>query len=206
MNKANQTALEGHYVVAAQSQRHWHLIFAGCVLLLLLLGWFDYITGYELGFFVFYSMPVGLAAWYIGRWSGIAMAFGATLIWWLADDLNGAKYSSRFSFYWNSTIHFLTFLINAVSIAKIKLGFDERDRLDAQLKSVRHALRETAKFLPVCPVCGKARMPSECQGSAELREMARTHIDFNGALCDQCSPAKSSEGTEPVSAEISICR
>ena len=54
-------------------------IFAGCLLLLLLVGWVDYLTGYELGFFVFYTVPIGLAAWYLGRWPGIGLALGATI-------------------------------------------------------------------------------------------------------------------------------
>ena len=41
-----------------------------------MLGWWDYITGYEMSFFVFYSVPVGLAAWYVGRWAGIMVNFG----------------------------------------------------------------------------------------------------------------------------------
>ena len=92
-------------------------VFTGCLLLLLLVGWVDYITGYELGFFVFYTAPIGLAAWYLGRWPGILVALGATIAWWLADALAGAKYSSRFSFWWNSTVHFSAFVINAVTIA-----------------------------------------------------------------------------------------
>ena len=106
---------------ASQKRIRAAFIFAGCLLLLLLVGWLDYITGYELGFFVFYTVPIGLAAWYLGRWPGIWLALGATVAWWLADAMAGAKYSSRFSFWWNSTVHFSAFVINAVTIAKIKL-------------------------------------------------------------------------------------
>ena len=53
---------------------HWGLILATCWVLLGVLGWLDFITGYELSFFVFYSVPVGVAAWYIGRWPAIGVA------------------------------------------------------------------------------------------------------------------------------------
>ena len=125
----------------------------GCFLLLLTLGWVDYLTGYELGFFVFYSVPVGLAAWYAGRGPAVIIALAASVTWWLADRLNGVNYSSRFFFYWNLTIHFLAFVINAVTIAKIKRDLDERHRLLEELQRAK----TSAPFdlgLP-CPICGR---------------------------------------------------
>jgi hypothetical protein len=117
---------------------------------LALLGWVDYYTGYELGFFVFYSVPVGLTAWYAGRWPGLVTALGASLTWWLADHFNGVNYSTRFYLYWNLTIHFLTFVINAVSLAKIKLELDERRALVAELHRVKQLLwAQTAASLPI---------------------------------------------------------
>ena len=106
------------------------------------LGWIDYLTGYELGFFVFYSVPVGLTAWYAGRWPGLITALGASLTWWLADHFNGVNYSTRFLLYWNLSIHFLTFVINALSLAKIKSELDERRALVAELHRVKQLLRD----------------------------------------------------------------
>jgi hypothetical protein len=169
------------------------LIFTGCSLLLLLVGWLDYISGYELGFFVFYSVPVGLAAWYLGRWQGIWLALAATIAWWLADALAGAKYSSRFSFWWNSTVHFAAFVINAVTIAKIKLELRQRDELAAKLEATRQTLRAAAKALPACPVCGKTHPQTRRNDPDELRHLARDNTDLSSALCAECAqPARRS--------------
>jgi len=65
-------------------------VFGACLLSLFGFGWLDYVTGYELGFFVFYSVPVGLAAWYSGRRAGIGVALAATITWLLADYYSGA--------------------------------------------------------------------------------------------------------------------
>jgi len=167
-----------------RGSREW-FIFAGCLLLLLLVGWMDYITGYELGFFVFYTAPIGLAAWYLGRWPGIWMALGATIAWWLADAFAGAKYSSPF--WWNSTIHFSAFVINAVTIAKIKVELKQRDDLAANLEAARQTLRAAAKVLPACPICGKAHLQTGRNGQAELRNLARSNADLNDALCRECA-------------------
>jgi hypothetical protein len=162
-------------------------IFTGCWLLLLLVGWVDYITSYELGFFVFYTLPIGLAAWYLGRWPGIWVALGATIAWWLADALAGAKYSSLFYFWWNSTVHFSAFVINAVTIAKIKAELRQRDELAARLEAARQALRAAARILPACPLCGKVHPQTVRNGQSELRDLARGNADLSGALCEECA-------------------
>jgi hypothetical protein len=168
-------------------------IFTGCLLLLLVVGWVDYITGYELGFFVFYTVPIGLAAWYLGRWPGIWLALAATIAWWLADALAGAKYSSRFSFWWNSTVHFSAFVINAVTIAQIRLELRQRDELAAKLETARQTLRAAAKILPACPLCGKAHPQPGRNDPTELRDLARGNADLSGALCAECAqPARRS--------------
>jgi hypothetical protein len=162
-------------------------IFTGCLLLLLLVGWVDYITSYELGFFVFYTLPIGLAAWYLGRWPGIWVALGATIAWWLADALAGAKYSSQFYFWWNSTVHFSAFVINAVTIAKIKVELRQRDELATRLEAARQALRAAAKVLPACPLCGKVHPQTVRNDSTELRDLTQGNADLSGALCEECA-------------------
>ncbi len=174
------------------------LILTACFILLFLLGWVDYLTGYELGFFVFYSAPVGLAGWYLGRWPGIAVALGATVTWFLADAFAGAKYSSHFSFWWNSTVHFAAFVINAVTIAKIRLELDRRDALAAELKSIRQALRVTANVSPVCPTCGKTHRTIAPSDLAEFRNLSRHNPELDAVICAECRSLKASEHLPPL--------
>ncbi len=126
------------------------------MVLLAILGWLDYITGYELSFFVFYSLPIGMAAWYVGRWPAIFVALGATVAWLLADHFSGVKYTEVYLYYWNSSIHFLAFIINAVTIAKIKNDLDRRQILAAELEKARAQLRRLSASPQVCPACGFA--------------------------------------------------
>jgi hypothetical protein len=156
------------------------------------------------GFFVFYSVPIGLAAWYLGPWPGIGVALGATIAWWLADALAGAKYSSQFSFWWNSTVHFSAFVINAVTIAKIKLELRLHDELAAKLEASRQTLRAAAKVLPSCPLCGKAHPQTGRNDQAELRDLARGNADLRGALCGECAHLRGAdEGAAPQKASSS---
>jgi hypothetical protein len=172
--------------LAAKTGGYPGLSLAGCFLLLAVLGWLDYITGYEMSFFVFYSVPVGIAAWYVGRWPAIGVALGATVSWLLADYFGGAKYSAPFYYYWNSTIHFLAFIINAVTIAKIKSDLDRRYALAAELESAREALRAMSALLPACPACGKPRDASEGDRETQLAALARVSPEIAGTFCADC--------------------
>jgi hypothetical protein len=170
------------------------LVLAASLLSLVGLGWLDYVTGYELGFFVFYSVPVGLAAWYSGRRAAIAVAFAATITWLLADYYSGAKYSQRFFYYWNGTVHFLAFVINAVTIAKIKSDLDQRHQLAAELAAVKEQLKAVSVLVSTCPSCGKARDNAQ-PGAGRLK--ANDHpVEpmIQELLCADCR----SQAGEPV--------
>lgn len=123
----------------------------GAILLLLGIGWLDYATGYELGLFIFYSVPVGIVAWRLGRWPGILISVAAGAVWLMADIAAGDKFSSPFILYWNATLHFGGFLINAVTLSKIKQTLDERHRLadellraQAEISRLKRSTRESA--------------------------------------------------------------
>ncbi|MFM8471694.1 MAG: hypothetical protein ACKODH_17310 [Limisphaerales bacterium] len=119
--------------------RNLFLIFGLCLLMLLGLGWLDYVTGYELNLFVFYSLPVGIAAWYLGLWPGVAMSVASALTWWAADRSAGQTYSSNFVLYWNSAVHVGCFLINAFSIAKTRETIDRQRQLEAEVARLKGA-------------------------------------------------------------------
>lgn len=165
-------------------------IFAGCLLSLLALGWIDFITGYELGFFIAYSAPVGLVAWHLGRWPGILMALLASIAWWLADSFDGEKYSAAFYWVWNNIVHFLSFVINAVAIAKIKAELDEVHQLAAELETARHALRAVAPLLAACPACGQAHPPASAVARPAPAAEKYLPPELSPALCAACAAIK----------------
>lgn len=110
------------------------LTFCLCLLMLVGLGWLDYRTGYELNLFIFYSLPVGIAAWHLGPWPGAVMSVASALTWWLADRSAGQTYSSDFVLYWNTAIHIGCFVINAISISKTREMVDRHHELEILLR------------------------------------------------------------------------
>jgi hypothetical protein len=104
----------------------------------------------------------------------------------LADYFSGAKYSAPFFYYWNSAIHFLAFIINAVTIAKIKSDLDRRHLLAAELESTRETLRTVSALLPACPACGKPRDRAEGNRETEIAALVRARPELAGILCADC--------------------
>lgn len=87
--------------------------------LVLLVGLIDYATGYEIRVFIFYFLPVGLAAWFAGRAYGLMVAVVSALTWMLADTFGGHVYAVASHFFWNAAIQLGTFAFAALTVSTI---------------------------------------------------------------------------------------
>ena len=121
--------------------------FVLCTVLTVFLGWIDFVTGYEFGIFAFYSLPVGLASYRIGLRSGLVMAFATTAAWLYTDSLLGHGYSSAFMFCWNSLLRCGCFVINAVSMVKIREHVEARRVLEQELAAAREEAERLRRAL-----------------------------------------------------------
>ena len=88
--------------------------------LLVLIGLLDYLTGYEIGFALFYLFPVMLTTWTAGRLGGITMAAVAAVVWLLTDFAAGHPYQEPLSPIWNATMRLGIFLIVAHLVMGLK--------------------------------------------------------------------------------------
>ena len=116
------------------------------VVILLALGWLDYVTGYEFGFFIFYFVPVAIAAWYGGRKQGIAMAVCAAICWYLSDKLTNHPYSRAYFVYWETFMRLASFLTTSLTLSRIrKLVLNEESLLERLITAEQelHHYRES---------------------------------------------------------------
>ena len=107
---------------------------------LLLIGWLDYITGYEFGFFIFYFIPVAIAAWYCGPIDGISVAIASAICWYLSDRLTNHSYSHAYFIYWEMFMRLISFLTTATTLSKIRNLVLNEERMIAELLAVRTQL------------------------------------------------------------------
>ena len=162
------------------------MVFAGCALWLAVLGCIDFATGYELGLFALYSAPVAVVAWNQGQGPGIIVAFIASVIWYMADRYGGDRYSALFYGYWNTGMHFATFIVNAVTFAKIKSSLNQRHELERALVETREQVKQLSGLIPRCSQCGKPCVPEPLRAKAEACLAALPSDAQSTALCDDC--------------------
>ncbi len=99
-----------------RSERFWGIL---CFLLVCLIGWVDYATGYELNISLFYLIPIVLATWYAGQNRGIVISVFSTAVWLAADLGAGHVYSRPILYIWNTLIRFAFFLVTIYLVSKL---------------------------------------------------------------------------------------
>jgi diguanylate cyclase (GGDEF)-like protein len=73
-------------------------------LLVAVVGSIDHLTGYELGFSVFYLLPVAVGTWYAGRRVGLGLSLASAATWLLVDYTTGHPYTHAAIPYWNAVV------------------------------------------------------------------------------------------------------
>jgi signal transduction histidine kinase len=97
--------------------------------LTILLSLFDYLSGREVSFSIFYLIPVSMIAWLAGRRCGIAMSVTSATLWFTADALAGHSYSYPAIPYWNAAVRLGFFLIITYAIAALREAQEQREEL-----------------------------------------------------------------------------
>ena len=97
------------------------------------IGWFDFITGYEIHFFALYLIPVTIAAWQVSLASGIAMSCLCAAVWLMADLAAGHIYANVLTEYWNTGMELTGCLAMACAIAMLRRKFEIQKKLTSRL-------------------------------------------------------------------------
>jgi signal transduction histidine kinase len=140
-----------HRAIVWLENRSKPALLVTAILLLLLIGLFDYATGPEIGFSLFYLLPVSFAAWVGGRRGGIAIAIGAAITWLAADFLSGADSSHPAIPFWNMLFRLGIFAIVVELLARLRSAHgdlakavDERTALlSAEIAEHTQAISDT---------------------------------------------------------------
>ncbi len=152
------------------------LVLPGAVVGTLIIGWLDYLTGYEVSFFGFYFLSVGLAAWFAGRTAGLWAAVFAAAVWLTVDSLSEHQYSWWAIALWNAGMRLFTFIIIALGLAWIRL----------ELERERRKVQELSGLLPICSYCKKIRNDQGYWERIEQYIKSRSAAEFTHGICPEC--------------------
>src|SRR5258707_5108759 len=95
-----------------------------CFSLVGVVGYFDYLTGYERPMVLFYLWPISLAVW-LGSFPIGLVIVVASVVAWLVSDLAAGIPSLR---YWNAGMAFTAFALFAGVLAELRTLVNELDR------------------------------------------------------------------------------
>ena len=151
------------------------------------LGLIDWLTGYELNFFVFYFLPVSLGAWFLGLGAAVTLSVLCALVWFGADVLSGHVHSSALYAVWNTIIRLVSFLAMGWSIARIRQLLDrERETTEALSRSLSE-IKVLEAFLPVCAECKKIRDKEGHWQPFETYFAVHANTQFSHGFCPECA-------------------
>ncbi|MDD4737165.1 MAG: hypothetical protein PHP44_13800 [Kiritimatiellae bacterium] len=171
---------------AIKPKRNRALVFSLFLVFALLLGVTDLITGYELSFFAFYFLPIGLSAWILGRGASVIISVWSALVWSLADILSGHIHSSYYFTVWNALIRLASFLAISWSISAIAQLLSAEQKTTETLRKSLAEIKVLHGLLPICCQCKKIRTD---QGAwQQMEQYISTHSDtqFSHGYCPEC--------------------
>lgn len=145
----------------AQQPRMW--IFLEMVACALVIGVLDYMSGVEIRLLPFYAAPIFVAAWFVGRPAGFAIAGICGIIWWNANWFTGDPELHSRMRVWESFRHIGFFLVVAWAASALRAKND--------MASARIALLERSQ-----------RLEREIVGISEA-EQRRIGQDLHDGLC-----------------------
>ena len=159
---------------------------SAAALLLLLVGWLDYVTGRELGFFVFYFLPISIAAWYRGSRMALLFAVAASIVWFIVERLNGFPFSSELFRYWNGGVRLVAFVILALIMSRIRLAIDREKELNEELSQRIAEVKQLSGLLPICANCKNIRDDKGYWHQVESYVRQHSDARFSHSICPPC--------------------
>jgi len=157
------------------------------LLLLLVIGLLDYLTGAELGFFVFYYIPLIFVGWYVNARMAVFCSFFAAAVWLSADSLAGHVYTAWFVGLWNDAVRLTSFIIVSVAFSRLKRQFEKEQRLNAELTKALREVKKLSGLLPICASCKKIRDDRGYWNQIESYIRERSEAEFSHGICPDCA-------------------
>lgn len=90
------------------------------ILAVMAIGWLDYVTGVDIGFSLFYLVPIVASAWACGLRVGVFVAAVAGSVWLAVDVSLSGPHTSLGVSLWNAFTRYVIYISEAVFIALLR--------------------------------------------------------------------------------------
>jgi diguanylate cyclase (GGDEF)-like protein len=92
------------------------------IVLVVLLGMIDYLTGIEISITLFYLIPIFLVVWFADENLGLVISAASAITWFLTDYANGRFYSSIMIYVWNTMIRLGFFIVTSRLLSELRIA------------------------------------------------------------------------------------
>lgn len=99
-------------------KKNVYITFSINLLLVGILGFLDYISGYEMSFSLFYLIPITISVVLSGFKVGVIISIISALSWYFADNMAGNDYGSLIVPVWNTVMRLGYFLLHTFLLSK----------------------------------------------------------------------------------------
>jgi hypothetical protein len=173
--------------VHSSSRRSGSILIA--FILLVVVGWGDYATGYEVSFGPLYALTIAWTTWRLNLAWGLAFSVLSPGIWLYADLASGDHYRR----WWHAWERAAMMLIMMVFVA---VSFHVFKRV---LRAEQKRAKEMEGALPICACCKRIQDSNGywMEMGAYLREHSK--LDPQSKLCPECARAKYVSGYSATS-------
>jgi signal transduction histidine kinase len=124
--------------------RGW--LFVEALGLTIIIGFVDYLTGYELAFWPFYAVPILLILWYGNRRLAVVISVVSTVAWWWADKASGHVYSNEWLRLWDATVRLIFFGLVIFAGWTFR---QQRDAIRARLELLERSQQLEQEFIGI---------------------------------------------------------
>lgn len=169
------------------SKRFVAKVWAAVTAVVLLLGVADWLTGYELNFFVFYFVPISAGAWLFGLGGSVILAVMCALAWAWADLQSGHTYSLTVYAVWNTTVRLIAFLAMGWAVSKMREALETERKMAEKLRRALSEVKVLETFLPICTQCKKIRNPDGSWQQLESYIGEHSNTLFSHGYCPECA-------------------
>lgn len=135
------------------------------------IGFVDFLAGTDTTFSAIYLVPIGIAAWFLGRPTAYVFAIVSSLSWVGGDILAGAQYSATLIPVWNVAVRFVMFIVAVQLIVELRKLHNELEG-----RAEERAVQLTAE------IAARERLERELLHISE-REQRRVGHDIHDSLC-----------------------
>jgi signal transduction histidine kinase len=127
-NKLSAKFVFDRFIVDLRNSRHLTFSRApltiACLILAGLIGYVDYLTGYERSLLLFYLVPISLEAWFGSFVFSVAISLVCIALWVVSDLASGIPALG----FWNIGMAFASYVLFAAVLSKVRVLVCELDR------------------------------------------------------------------------------